>query len=181
MAAKPGFLKTAIKDFKTIGAIAGSSPHLIEEMLEPVPFSSARSIVEMGAGDGRITDAIIRHMSPESQLLVFELNDVFFAGLARIQDARVQCLNQNAADLLQWVQPDSVDAVISALPLAFIPKAEKNRILRAAAESLKPGGLFVQFQYSLTDYGLLRRHFGKVGVRFELLNIPPAFIYVCTK
>ena len=181
MAAKSGFLKTAIKDFKTIGAIAGSSPHLIEEMLEPVPFSSARSIVEMGAGDGRITDAIIRHLSHDSQLLVFELNDVFFAGLARIQDARVQCLNQNAADLLQWVQPDTVDAVISALPLAFIGKSEKSRILRAAAESLKPGGLFVQFQYSLTDYGLLRRHFGKVGVRFELLNIPPAFIYVCVK
>ncbi len=181
MAAKPGFLKTAIKDFKTIGAVAGSSPHLIEEMLEPVPFASARNIVEMGAGDGRITDAIIRHLHHDSRLLVFELNDEFFARLSRIEDPRVQCLNRNAADLLEWVQPDSVDAVISALPLAFIGKSEKSRILRAASESLKPGGLFVQFQYSLTDLGLLRRHFGHVGVRFELLNIPPAFIYVCTK
>ena len=179
MAPKTDFFITAIKDLRTIGSVASSSSHLIRDLLKPVHFNTASSIVELGAGDGCITDAIIEQMQPDAKLVVFELNTTFFKKLARIQDSRVLCYNENATKLLHFIPPNSADVIISALPLAFIPKSEKTTILKAAHKAIKPNGLFIQYQYSLKDYLLLKGIFNHVHVKFELFNIPPAFIYVC--
>ena len=76
---------------------------------------------------------------------------------------------------------ESVDVVISSLPLANFPFALKRDILQQCYDALKPSGLFIQFQYSLIDYKLLKKKFSSVERKFTPLNIPPAFIYVCRK
>jgi phospholipid N-methyltransferase len=179
MAPKTDFFITAIKDLRTIGSVASSSSHLIRDLLKPVHFDTASTIVELGAGDGCITDAIIEQMQPDTKLHVFELNTTFFQKLSRLQDARVHCYNENATELLRFIPPQSTDVIISALPLTFIPKPEKITILKAAQQAIKPQGLFIQYQYSLKDYHHMKAIFKHVHVKFELLNIPPAFIYVC--
>jgi len=47
--------------------------------------------------------------------------------------------------------------------------------------SLKPGGLFIAFQYSQQMKKLLGEHFSIEKIEFVPLNIPPAFVYVCRK
>ena len=42
-----------------------------------------------------------------------------------------------------------------------------------------PGGIFLQYQYWLTQKDELRRWFTDVKVGFTLVNIPPAFVYEC--
>ena len=48
-------------------------------------------------------------------------------------------------------------------------------------KNLKNTGIFIQFQYSLGLHKLLNKIFNnRVKISFVSLNIPPAFVYVCT-
>ncbi len=69
------------------------------------------------------------------------------------------------------------DAVVSGIPYSLLPRPVTLGILRAAARTLRPGGLFVGYQYSPYLRPFLKSVFGNVGYRFVLLNVPPAFVY----
>lgn len=82
-------------------------------------------------------------------------------------------------NLLEYVEPHSIDSIVSSIPLSNISIAEKKELLLQCKEALKPTGTLIQYQYSLADYKLLKAIFGQVELQFALLNIPPAFIYIC--
>ena len=168
------FLKEAIKDWRSTGSIVRSSPELIKKMLQPILFDKVELIVELGAGQGCITKALADSLVKNTHLLAFELND-------HLEKENVEIINGDALNLLTYVKKESVDVVISSLPLANFPFALKRDILQQCYDALKPSGLFIQFQYSLIDYKLLKKKFSSVERKFTPLNIPPAFIYVCRK
>lgn len=175
------FLKVALKDIRTTGSVTSSSKYLIKKMVEPIDFKKAKTIIEFGAGEGCITREILNKTQVGSKILSFELNETLFEHLQNIKDRRLSFINDNVTQLGNYMADNSVDAIISGLPLANIPKAVKEKILAAAKISLKPNGLFVQYQYSLFDYWFLKKHFQEVKLNFSLLNFPPAFIYICKK
>ena len=72
-----------------------------------------------------------------------------------------------------------VDYIVSSLPLSILDDAIADGILNAAQASLKPGGKFLQYQYSLTYLGRLTERYGDVRLGFTLRNVPPAFVYEC--
>jgi phosphatidylethanolamine/phosphatidyl-N-methylethanolamine N-methyltransferase len=174
------FLKEAIKDIKTTGSITGSSKFLIKNLLEHVCFEDAQVVVEFGAGSGVITSEILDCLPKDGKLLAFELNKTFCEHLKHMAEPRLQVLNDDVTHLLNYVAPQKVDAIISALPLLNMPDAVKRQILRVSREALKPGGKFIQYQYSLADHSLIKEYFNKVELDFTFLNVPPAFIYVAT-
>ncbi len=175
------FLKVALKDIRTTGSVTSSSKYLIKKMVQPINFKKAKTIIEFGAGEGCITREILNKMQASSEILSFELNETLFDHLQNIKDKRLSFINDNVTQLGNYVAYNSVDAIISGLPLANIPKAVKEKILSAAFVSLKPDGLFIQYQYSLFDYRLLKKYFKEVKLDFSLLNFPPAFVYICKK
>lgn len=75
---------------------------------------------------------------------------------------------------------DGVDAVVSSLPLALMNDEMVDQIVASASENLRPGGKFIQYQYSLKHLPTLNRHFGDVQVGFVPYNIPPAFVFECS-
>jgi phospholipid N-methyltransferase len=178
MKGKLDFLREAVKDMKTTGSITGSSRYLIKNLLKKVSFESAHLVVEFGAGNGVITTEILEYLPNNGQLLAFELNTNFCEHLQSISDKRLQVLNQDVSLLGQYVAPQSVDVIISALPLLNMPEQVKRAILSASKLALKPNGKFIQYQYSLADFSLIKEFFPNVDLDFQLLNIPPAFIYV---
>ena len=175
------FLKEAIKDWRSTGSIVRSSPELIKKMLQPVHFDKVDLVVELGAGQGCITKALSDSLVNNTRLLAFELNDHFLKELSLLENEKVEIINSDALNLLTYVKKESVDVVISSLPLANFPDILKIDILQQCYDALKPNGLFIQFQYSLIDYKLLKKRFSLVERKFTPLNIPPAFIYVCCK
>jgi len=175
------FLKVALKDIRTTGSVTSSSKYLIKKMVEPIDFKIANTIVEFGAGEGCITREILKKTKASSKILSFELNETLFEHLQIIKDRRLSFINDNVTELGNYVADNSVDAIISGLPLTNIPKAVKQKILAAALISLKPNGLFIQYQYSLLDYKFLKKYFKEVKLDFALLNFPPAFVYICKK
>ena len=91
-------------------------------------------------------------------------------------------LTDESAEYLEDLHPaGSVHAVISSLPFAIMDEALQESILRQIHLVLKPGGQYLQYQYAPTKYRMITRRFQRVRLDYTLLNIPPAFVYSCTK
>ncbi len=173
-----------IKSFKTSGTITPSSPRLIERLLAPIDFNSARCIVELGPGNGCVTKAILEKLHPDCLLVCFELNSTFIEQLELIADPRLRVVNACASSIRQELDKlgiEAVDHVVSSLPLALIDTAVVNNILVSVGNNLKPGGYFQQYQYTLKNYGDMKPVFSDVKLRFTFRNVPPAFVYECIK
>ncbi len=174
------FFREAMKSFRTTGSITSSSKALVKKLVEPLPANRPLVIVELGPGDGCVTRAILDKVHAESHVTAFEINSVFIEKLAGIKDQRLRVLPVGAERLTDFVAEGTVDYVVSSLPLSMIPKEVKEAILKQSQLVLQPKGRFLQFQYALQDYGLLKDYFNRVSVSFTMANLPPAFIYSCS-
>ncbi len=174
------FFREAVKNFRSTGAIARASPALVKRLIEAIPGSVPLTVVELGPGEGCITRALLEKLSGASTLTAFEINPAFVHRLGSIQDTRLRVLPVGAERLTDHFAPGSVDFVVSSLPLSMIDQPVKETIIRQAQDILKPEGQFLQYQYALQDYGLLKDNFNNVSVGFTLANLPPAFIYSCS-
>jgi phosphatidylethanolamine/phosphatidyl-N-methylethanolamine N-methyltransferase len=180
------FLKGFLREPRTVGSIAPSSPWLVRAMLDEAQTADAQIIVEFGPGTGVFTDEIIRRMRPDARLLVFEVNQQFYDDLqARINDPRVAVISDSAAEINQHLQRmglPQADCIVSGLPFTSLPRTVTHTILDATRTALRPGGVFVTYQYTPVLRNLLRSYFPATRItRYVLLNIPPALVFVCRK
>lgn len=176
------FLRQFIRNPRTVGSMVPSSRFLVDKMLAGVPWDRCRTVVELGPGTGQVTSGILARMPAGGSLLLFEREAVFRESLAE-RFPRVE-LFPEATQLEQVIQERGqgpVDAVLSGLPFALMPPDRRREILDQVHACLVPGGRFVAFQYSLLLLRELRERFSTVSVRFTPLNLPPAFVYTCTK
>lgn len=182
--ARTVFLREFFKNWRRTGSVTPSSRFLIEKMLEPIDFSRARTIVELGAADGCITRAILARMRPDARLMVLEVNRAFAPILGKIRDPRATFLWESAEKLpalLKHAGCTTIDVIVSSLPLGGLPRSMQKTILRNVHTVLAPHSRFIQYQYSLLSYRLLKKTFARVSLAFTMLNIPPAVVYVCEK
>lgn len=172
-----------IRHIKTSGTIVGSSPFLVSRMLRAIDFARARTIVQLGVGTGCITRGLLRRMRPDARLISLELNQVFVEENREIEDPRLLLLQRCASTLPRLaveLELGPIDYIVSSLPLAIMNSVVVERILRDSDRLLAPDGMFLQYQYSLSQRRALERRFGDVRVGFTLANIPPAFVYECS-
>lgn len=175
------FLKAAFKNISQTGSLVESSAFLSDKMIGGLNFEKPLNIVELGAGTGSITRNILRKMNGESKLTSFEIDPGLFRRLQQHSDRRLKEVNEDASRLQDHVPDLSIDYIISGLPLANIAPRKKESILTACYHVLKPGGYYIQFQYSRNDLQLIRNYFSTVDDSFMFLNLPPAFIYYAQK
>src|SRR3989344_793476 len=102
------FIKQSLLHPRRTGAIAPSSRHLAQAMLEPVDFVHAKHIVELGPGTGVFTRMILKRMRKDAKLTVVELNPDFCNNLTKINDQRLRIINADARDLSSVKHADYV-------------------------------------------------------------------------
>lgn len=176
------FFRTYMTAPKQIGSIIPSSRALAAKLTSPIDWKSISSAAELGAGTGAVTRLIYEQVQPKTKVLLFEKEPVLQERLkAAYPD--FECYD----DVLQLQHiasseaPDGLDCIISGLPFANFPHQKREEVVRQIAASLKPGGLFVAFQYSLQMKKMLEEAFDTCRISFVLCNIPPAFVYICRK
>jgi phospholipid N-methyltransferase len=172
------------------GMIVASSPFLVRTMLDRINFSQDLRILEIGSGKGAFTKEIISRMSPRSTLDVSEIKSEYNPFIERmIRDnpgKQVKLHNDCVMGLLK--KAGDYDVIVSSLPLKdFENRKDSNAFLHSMIEALKhglkDGGLYLQYQYFLSNKSDIERIFGKAmdEVTFVPLNILPAFVYSMTK
>ena len=181
---KTKFLSEVFKSGATIGALSPSSSYLADKMLKPIQFKNASCMVEFGPGTGVFTHKLLEKMNVDAKLLVFEINPVFYSELQKINDKRLIIIHDSAEKIEHYLdinQCKKADYIISSLPFAMIPDEIVDVILKKSFESLSEKGKYIQFQYSLNALSKLKKIYRKVKIDFTFLNLPPAFVFSCSK
>ncbi len=174
------FLQEFLKHPQQVASIIPSSRFLERRVVELAAIRSAHTVVELGAGTGGTTRAILREMPPEGKLLVIELNARFCALLGQIEDERLIVHRGNAQELGDAIALHGLpapDVVVSGIPFSTMSRSVGTRILQAVTAVLDPGGLFVAYQVSKQVDNLASPLFGAARVEVEFLNIPPMRLY----
>jgi phospholipid N-methyltransferase len=182
------FMCAALVKFRQTGAIVPSQRFLTEKMIAPVPETYSGRIIELGAGSGALTSRLATRC-PEAKILACEINPA----LARVNrqhldmagiNGRVQVIPDSAEHLLSEMGRrgmDKADFILSGIPLGNLPNQRVLELIDAISQALVPGGMFIQFQYSLMDRKRIRTRFQTLRTVPVLLNIPPAVVYYAQK
>lgn len=179
---RANFLYKFLQSPRNIGSLTPSSFYLAQAMIEPIDWKNTRAIVELGAGTGVFTRFIQQSKNPECLGIIFEQDKEMINYLMKLYPGF--SYHSSAEELYTVIRQlglSEVDHILSGLPFMNFPQGLRERILNDVILSLKPGGLFIQCQYSLQMKKQLSKRFTKVDIRFVPLNIPPAFVYYCYK
>ncbi len=175
------FLREVLVRPHQLGAIVPSSGRLARAMVAPLRYGAHALIVEAGAGTGSITRAILQCLPRHGRLYAFEVNRKFCQYLRkRFADHRLCIVNQPVETMLE-ILPARPTAIISSLPLMLFPERKRRMYLALFAEVLASSGVYVQFSYRPGLYRLCREYFARVDRRFVIWNLPPAWVWICTK
>jgi len=185
------FIREFLANPTGVGAVAPSSRHLAELMVEGVDFEHARVVVEYGPGTGSFTGEIVKRLAPGTKYFAVEIAP----RMAREWRRRYPGLRihrDSVADMPRLCREEGVkggvDVIFSGLPWAAFKEPLQRELLAATAEVLRPGGLLVTFGYRvgrLMPAGrrfqrLLPQYFSKVTrSRYVWRNLPPAFVILC--
>jgi phosphatidylethanolamine/phosphatidyl-N-methylethanolamine N-methyltransferase len=178
------FVKEFVRHPKQVASVVPSSRFVLRRIVEAAQVNQASTVVELGAGTGGTTRALLDAMRPEARLLSIEINPRFHAHLRRTDDQRLLA-HLGTADQLEETlagyglkQPE---AIISGIPFSAMDQALGSRILETIASQLGVGGRFVAYQISTRVVELARPFFPSPHVEVVYLNVPPLRIFRWTK
>lgn len=186
------FLREFVRNPRQTGSIAASSAPVVRMVLDSLDLTAARTVVELGAGTGAVTEGLRERLPDSATLLAVELNQDFAAALRRrFQEPDVLVANRSAVDLpalLGEYGLRSVDVIASGLPWTLMTPQDRQAALDAVVDVLGPGGQFVTLScLHQTVFGsgrrlrqLLQERFGEV--RREPVvwaAVPPMIAYRC--
>ena len=180
------FFRQWLKNPMAMSAISPSGRELARQMVAELP-ADTRRVIELGAGTGVFTRALIAHGIQASDLMVLELNAELHAHLQQLFPA-VHVQHGDARELMRlaadcgYSQDGPADAVISGLGMLSMPRELQHDILAAAFDCLQPQGRFVQFTYGpSTPVAQDVLHSLALNARrgaFVWRNLPPATVFV---
>ncbi|MBA4495763.1 class I SAM-dependent methyltransferase [Paenactinomyces guangxiensis] len=176
------FFYTFIRSPHQVGSIIPSSKFLANAMFKKVRWGEVSTIAELGAGTGVFTRHIYENKREGSIAIIFEQDCKLRQYLKKKYPGL--CYYSNARDLKQTLVKlgiSHVDLIICSLPFAIFPQSLRDEILEGVFQTLKPGGFFIAFQYSLQMKNQLTEIFSSVDLSVVPLNIPPAIVYTCAK
>ena len=184
------FWKAMFKKPLTTGAVVPSSKKLCDRMLEQIRLEEADCVVELGPGTGVLTRRIVQRLKKDAVLLCIDCNPVMVKYLRKqITNARI--IHDNAEHLKDYIgeMGAPADLIFSGIPFSTLPQRKAEKILETVKDSLKPDGKFVMFQYMHSTVHprgkgilkILRQKFGNVKLKKVFGNIPPAFVFTCSK
>lgn len=179
------FLGKFLKHGTAIASLAPSSPWLSRATIANVDWARAKVVVELGAGTGPITRAIVDRAPPTCRFLALE-RDPDFARILRERFAGIahaEIIEGDVRDLAGMLADRGIataDYVISGLPVPSFPKDLQLDLFRVVRRVLAPEGAYNQITELPWVYqGLYKRFFDEVLFVFEPRNVPPAGAYHC--
>jgi phosphatidylethanolamine/phosphatidyl-N-methylethanolamine N-methyltransferase len=184
------FLKRWLRRPLAMGAVVPSGRLLAEAMARATLSAMAGReghVVELGAGTGHVTKALLAAGIPADRLALVE-RDPELAAFLRRHFPGLRIVEGDAARLSRLLAANDVGrvaAVVSSLPLLSLPAEVVNGIVHGVFDTLPRGAALVQFTYgpsppvprALRERLQLQASSGPRIWR----NVPPAVIWTFTR
>ena len=179
------FLSKFFRHGVRIASIWPSSPALAKATIERINWAEAKVIVELGAGTGPITAAVIRRLCPQTRFITIE-RDADFARILRQRFEglpNVEVVHADVRDLdsiLKTRGITSVDYFVSGLPTPSLPPGVRRRMLVTVRKYLAEQGVYSNItEIPLIYWKYYKAIFGEVDFQLVIANMPPGGVYHC--
>ena len=173
------FFKRVLANPVRVGYIVPSSPFLTRQTARFIDFTKARTVVELGPGEGCHTRRILRRMKAGSRLILIELDDHFAEHLEQqfAGDSRVTVVHANALHLAETLEKLGVpepDYIVSGIPFTIMERGLREKLFANIVRAMGPNSRFITYQAStrMADHKL----FELVRSKHCLLNVPPLHV-----
>lgn len=184
------------------GSVFPTSDHVAKELIQPLlKTSSPRRILEVGAGTGPVTDAIVAAIGSEDHVDVLEIDPQLCSLLKERFIDHAQQVHVHCVAAQEWHVSIPYDVIITTVPFNNLPPALVAEILASLEQAIKPGGVISYIEYiggrklkRLTSFG---KHAKEVQARMHVLdafqdrydtrrvwlfaNLPPTYVYHLTR
>jgi phosphatidylethanolamine/phosphatidyl-N-methylethanolamine N-methyltransferase len=173
------FLKRWAANPLQMGSIVPSSKTLCAKVLRQVRRAGDEMVLELGAGTGVISHALLAGGVPPERLTVVEIVPEMARHLRDVLPG-VNVIEGDARELSSLLAESwhgRIGTVVCGIPLVLLAKPEQKRFIDAI-ESVAPGRGFLHYSYCATS-PLPYRHHGLAAKREEWtpLNFPPASVW----
>ena len=173
------FLRRWLANPLQMGSVIPSSPALCRHIAALVERKDDEVVVELGAGTGVVSRALLQAGVPPEKLVVVEIVRDMAEHLREVLPG-VQVIQGDAFDLaraLPRAMHGKVGTAICGIPLVMLP-LERQRAFVDAVESVSPGKGFLLLTYCITS-PLPYRKLGLTARReaWTPLNLPPASVW----
>ena len=178
------FLKRWFRNPLRLGALFPSSQALSMTMAKTVVLKQQRDrdqyVVEIGAGTGRFTEALLNMGFPPQKLVCIEIDKDLYHYMKK-RFPHINLFWGNACHL-ENIVPQSIhqkiSCIVSGIPMVSIPDPVRRKIVQSCFKIMSPEGRLYQFTYSpfapITDKGIRLR--GQ-RIHWVFWNMPPASIW----
>ena len=173
------FFQRWLRNPLQMGSIIPSSPSLCRRIAASVERGPDQFVVELGAGTGVVSRALLDAGVPANRLIVVEIIPEMADHLEETLPG-VQVVTGDAFALPAVLPPDApgrIGTVICGIPLVLLPLGRQVAFV-TAVEAVAPGRGFLLYTYCATS-PLPYRKLGLTAKRlaFTPLNIPPASVW----
>ena len=173
------FLRRWLANPLQMGSVVPSSPALCRRIAALVERQGDEVVVELGAGTGVISRALLEAGVPAERLVVVEIVPDMAEHLRGVLPG-VNVIQGDAFDLARALPErmhGKVGTAICGIPLVMLPLAQQRRFVEAV-ESVAPGKGFLLYTYCITS-PLPYRKLGLTARReaWTPLNLPPASVW----
>jgi phosphatidylethanolamine/phosphatidyl-N-methylethanolamine N-methyltransferase len=173
------FLRSLLINPKGVGAVVPSSPRLSRFIASRIGPGST-PVLEIGAGTGAITRALLEGAVDPKSLFVIERDPELAAFLHHnFPGVRVRCDDAiHCRRLLSDHSVPAVQTVVSSLPLRNLAPVDRIETVNAMLNTLAHNGQLIQYTYA-AECPIPTRRF---GLEAECLgrvwqNLPPASVW----
>jgi phosphatidylethanolamine/phosphatidyl-N-methylethanolamine N-methyltransferase len=179
-AANPAmFFRRWLSNPLQMGSVIPSSAALCRRIVGQVRRAPDEAVLELGAGTGVVSRALLAAGIPADRLLVVEIVPEMAEHLRRTLPGAhvIEGDARHLPELIPAAWHGRIGSVVCGIPLVLLPFAEQRRFLDAI-EAVAPGRGFLHFSYCATSPLPARRH--RLAARREAwtpLNFPPASVW----
>lgn len=166
----------------TSGAIRETPKKVIECVADEIHFSPGITIMEAGAGQGEITQAILERQKQNTPFTyyAFEIDEEACQHLSA-SFPQVTLVQQSVFDFEQHLPSgQKLDYFVSSIPLSFYKRETIEAFLQKVKQHLKPGGKVIIVFTAAWLMPLLKKLFPTLSSQ-TFLSFPPYFMIVATK
>jgi len=175
------FFRTWTEKPLQLGSVTPSSRTLSRVIASYVDARSEGPVIEIGAGTGPVTEALLRRGVRENRLILLEYSDAFCTLLER-RFPKATVLRGDALGHLSALEATlgrKVAALVCGIPLLTKPESVRLDLLRHGLRLLQPQAPFIQFTYSVLSPMPLKNAFFSWEASPRIWrNVPPARVWV---